>query len=72
MAREAGFDEDVVEVGCVVEVDVVVVADGCGDEEVGFPVCASLLMKLPESLCISITTRVIILDVFVVDVVFSF
>ena len=53
-------------------VDVEVVADGCGDEEVGFPVCAALLMKLPESLYISVTTRVIILDVFVVDVVFLF
>ena len=74
MAGEAGFDEDVVEVGCcVVVVEVVVaVADGCGDEEVGFPVCAALLMKLPESLCIAVTTRVIILDVFVVDVVFFF
>jgi hypothetical protein len=64
MAGEAGFDEDVVEVGCcVVEVEVVVevvvVADGCGDEEVGFPVCAALLMKLPESFCIFVTTRVI-------------
>jgi len=62
IAGDAGFDVDVVEVGCcVVEVDVevVAVADGCGDEEVGFPVCDALLMKLPESLCISITTRVI-------------